>query len=209
MKKVSRITDRFIILCGLALLSSGFGDRLQVLADDPPEAQSPRAAYFPKVTLRTQDDKDVTFYADLVKGKIVVINFMYTRCEGKRCGEGTKNLVKLQNALGDRLGTEVFMYSITLQPEHDTPEELKEYAKIYGAKWTFLTGKAEDITSLRRKCGLSYPDPKKEEDSKQHSGMMVIGNDSLDKWTTASILASPDRILQIIERMKPPKAGEK
>jgi protein SCO1/2 len=190
-------------------LCSGFGDRPQVLADDPPEAQSPRAAYFPKVTLSTQDGKDVSFYTDLVKGKIVVINFMYTRCEGKRCGEGTKNLVKLQSALGDRLGKEVFMYSITLQPEHDTPEELKEYAKNYGAKWTFLTGKAEEITSLRGKLGLSYPDPKKEEDPRQHSGMIVVGNDSLDKWTTASILASPDRILQIIERMKPPKAGEK
>jgi protein SCO1/2 len=209
MKRVSRITDRFVFLCSLALLSWGLGDRPQAVADDPPKAESPRAAYFPKVTLKTQDGKDVSFYMDLVKGKIVVINFMYTRCEGKRCGEGTKNLVNLQKALGKRLGKEVFMYSITLDPEHDTPEELKEYAMNYGAKWTFLTGKAEDITTLRRKLGLSNPDPKKDEDRTQHSGMIVIGNDALDKWTTAAILASPDRILQIIERMKPPKVPEK
>src|SRR5262245_46878825 len=67
------------------------------------QLKNPRETYFPKVTLLTQEGKDVSFYDDLIKGKIVVINFMYTRCDGQLCGDGTKNLVKLQNALGDRL----------------------------------------------------------------------------------------------------------
>jgi protein SCO1 len=209
MKQVSRLTCRFLFPCGLAVLSLGFSDRLQALAQDTPTAQNPRAAYFPKCVLTKQDGKELNFYMDLVKGKIVVINFMYTRCDGKLCGEGTKNLVKLQKALGDRLGEEVFMYSITLDPEHDTPEDLKKYAKKYGAEWPFLTGKPDDIITLRRKLGLSNPDPKKDEDPTQHSGMIVIGNDALDKWSTAPILASPDRILQIIQRMKPPTPLEK
>ena len=75
------------------------------------------------------------------------------------------------------------MYSITLDPEHDTPELLKEYAKTYGVKpgWTFLTGKAEDITNLRRRLGLFNSDAKKDADQTQHSGMIVVGNEALNK----------------------------
>ena len=105
---------------------------------------------------------------------------------------------------------------------------LKEYAKRYGARWTFLTVKAEGekkkvevITTLLDKLGLANPasrvvskrnkldgkaDPivKAEEARKQHTGMIVIGNVQLDKWNKASILSSPARILQMIERLKPP-----
>src|SRR5260370_40143581 len=114
MRKASRITDWVVcLLLPLALLSWGGTGHAQSLTDDS------RADYFPKATLKTQDNKDVNFY-DLIKGKIVVINFMYTRCDGKLCTQGIENLVKLQKALGDRLGKEVFIYSITLDPEHDT-----------------------------------------------------------------------------------------
>jgi len=187
------------------------GSRSQALAEDARKAEGPRAEYFPKLTLQTQDGKDVDFYEDLVKGKIVVINFMYTRCTGELCVSGTKNLAKLQDALGDRLGREVFIYSITLDPEHDTPAVLKKYAESYGVRpgWTFLTGKAEEITNLRRKLGLFNSDPKKDAELKEHTGMIRIGNEPLDKWSTTSILSSPDRILQSIERIKPPTAPRK
>src|SRR5262245_33954832 len=122
-----------------------------------------------------------------------------------------KNLVQVQQALGDCLGREVFMYSITLDPEHDTPAVLKKYAETYGVKpgWTFLTGKTEDIEMLRRKLGLFNWDPKKDADRKQHTGMIVIGNEALNKWSMTSVLASPDRILEMIERMKPPAPSQK
>jgi protein SCO1/2 len=214
--RVFRISGRLEFVFALALLSWGVSDRLRSLAGDSPQAKAPRAAYFPKITLRTQDGKEVLFYEDLLKGKIVVINLMYSRCDGQLCGEGTKNLVKLQNALGDHFGREVFMYSITLDPEHDTPDVLKDYAKMYGARWTFLTAtaedntkKVEDITSLRRKLGLFNSDPKVDADRKKHTGMIVIGNVVLDKWNRTSVLSSPDRILQMIERLKPPAPPQK
>jgi protein SCO1/2 len=115
--------------------------------------------------------------------------------------------VQVQRALGDRLGKEVFMYSITLDPKHDTPEVLKAYAKKFGVKpgWTFLTAKdPEDITRVRRKLGLSNKDPKKDAELSQHMGLLVIGNEPFNKWTTTSVLSGPDRILQSIERTKPP-----
>jgi protein SCO1/2 len=211
MKKMDRFNGRFVFLFALALSSWGVGDRPQTLADDSPKTDNPPAAYFRNLTLQTQDGKEVRFYEDLIKGKIVVINLMYTRCDGILCDQGTKNLVKLQNALGDRLGREVFIYSVTLDPEHDTPAILKEYATKYGVKpgWTFLTGDAKVINELRGKLGLYNSDPKKDADPTQHSGMIRIGNEPFDKWSTTSVLSSPDRILQIIERMKPPTPTQK
>jgi protein SCO1/2 len=122
--------------------------------------------------------------------------------------KGITNLVQVQKALGNRLGREIFMYSITLDPEHDTPAILKAYAKSHGASWTFLTGKAEDIEKLRRKLGLFNSDPKVDADRKKHTGIIKIGNEVIDKWTSISVLSKPERILQMLERVKPPKSDQ-
>jgi protein SCO1 len=174
---------------------------------EPPDG--PRAAYFPKVKLKNQLDQDVNFYEDLIKGKTVLINVFYTECDGKLCSKGTDNLVKLQNALGDRLGKDVFMYSISLRPEHDTPKVLEQYAKDHGAKWQFLTGKPEDVQQVLEKLGLSTPDLKVVGDPKQHSGMVRIGNEAIDKWTSASVLDDPDHIRKLIANVKPPKRASR
>lgn len=164
--------------------------------------------------MKTQDDKEVNFY-DLTKGKIVVINFMYTRCDGKLCTQGMENLVKLPKALGDRLGREVFIYSITLDPEHDTPAVLKDYAQMHGARWTFLTGKTGEaegikkITNLRKDIGLYNSNPALDEDRKQHSGMIKIYNEALNKSESTSVLSKPDRILEMIQRVKSPTPPNK
>src|SRR5437016_4071837 len=100
-----------------------------------------RQRYFPDVVLFTQDRKDVRLYQDLVKDKLVLINFMYTSCD-RVCPRVTQNLVKVQHLLGARMGHDVFFCSFTLDPTHDTPEVLKDYAKMHGAGqgWSFLTG---------------------------------------------------------------------
>ena len=91
------------------------------------------------------------FYDDLIKDKVVVINFMYAQCEGI-CVPVTQNLKRVQNLLGKRVGRDIFMYSITLKPEEDTPEKLKHYVQMHKLKpgWTFLTGKPDEIQTLRR-----------------------------------------------------------
>ena len=180
------------------------------------------ADYFPKVTLQTQDGKDVRFYDDLVKGKTVIISLFYTSCDV--CERATKNIEQLQKALGARAGRDVYIYSITLDPAHDTPKVLKAYAEKHGAKpgWLFLTGKSEDIALLRNKLGLSNLTPEmraklglpkkdsnKDTDQKLHTGMIVIRNDAYNRQTHTSALATPDQILQIIERMKPPSELKK
>src|SRR5262245_46356106 len=87
-----------------------------------------RSAYFPNVVLQTHDGRSVRFYDDLLKDKIVLINFMYTVCRGS-CPTVTRNLLRVQKLLGGRVGRDIFMYSISIKPQEDTPERLKEYAE--------------------------------------------------------------------------------
>src|SRR5438445_3368601 len=136
-------------------------------------AAGPRAGYFPDVVLRTHENKTVRFYDDLIRGKIVLINFMYATCKGL-CPRQTANLMQVQKTLGDRIGRDIFMYSLTLKPEQDTLEVLREYATGHGVKrgWLFLTGKPGDIEKLRRKLGFAYSNPARDKDTTRHIGVV-------------------------------------
>lgn len=104
--------------------------------------------------MRTHDNRSVRFYDDLIKGKVVVINFMSAECEGI-CPGMTANLVRVQKLLGPRVGRDIFMYSITLEPDHDSPAVLSAYARDHGAGpgWAFLTGRREDSDAVGRVRG--------------------------------------------------------
>ena len=122
-----------------------------------------RQRYFPNLLLTTQENQQVRLYDDLIKDKVVLINFMYTSC-GRICPRTTQNLVSVQRLLGERAGHEVFMYSFTLDPTHDTPDVLKEYAQMHhvGPGWQFLTGKPDEMEVLRRwESGIELRDPVK------------------------------------------------
>src|SRR5471030_2509897 len=123
-----------LLLCLAASLASR-----SVAADRAAARSGPT---LPNVLLRTQDNKPVRFYDDLIKGKTVVISFMFTSCKAI-CPMTNVNLLKVQKALGGHMGRDVFFYSLTLDHKTDTPEVLHKYAKAIGAKpgWTFLTGR--------------------------------------------------------------------
>jgi protein SCO1 len=165
----------------------------------PAQGAGPRAGYFPNVTLYTHEGKAVKFYDDLICGKLVAINMMYAQCEGI-CPGMTQNLLRVQERLGDRVGRDVFMYSISLLPEQDTPERLKEYVEMHhiGPGWQFLTGARADIELIRYKLGFYDNDPEVDGDRSQHTGMVRIGNEALDRWSMAPALAEPETIAQAI-----------
>ncbi len=162
-------------------------------------ANGPSAARFPNVTLTTHEGTEVQFYQDLVKGKVVLINFMYATCTNS-CPTYTANLVRVQQLFGDRVGRDVFMYSISLDPEHDTPQVLSQYAKNYGVQpgWTFLTGSTANITTLRRRLGLRDPDPVVDADKTQHIGVVLYGNERFDRWAACPALSEPKEIVKYI-----------
>ena len=170
------------------------------------EREAIRERYFPNVVLTTHLGKEVRFYDDLIKGKIVTINFMFTTCP-KVCPRITENLVKVQKLLGHRVGRDIFMYSITLDPENDTSPVLKKYAKIHhvGAGWLFLTGKPDDIELLRRKLGFTYTNPQRDKDKEKHIGNVRYGNEPLQLWAACPGLAHAEWIAESISWVDWPK----
>ena len=142
--------------------------------------------YFPNVELTTHEGKKVRFFDDCIDGKVVAINFIYTTCPDA-CPLETARMTEVQQILGDRVGKDVFFYSITIDPEIDTPEVLADYAQRYrtGPGWTFLTGRERDITLLRQKLGLYIPDIQSD-DSKDHNINLIIGNQTTGRWMKRS-----------------------
>jgi protein SCO1 len=165
-----------------------------------------QARYFPNVELTTHQGKKVRFYDDLVKDKIVVINFMYAQCEGI-CPGITANLAKVQKILGERIGRDIFMYSITLKPEEDSPKELQHYVEMHRVKpgWLFLTGKPDEIDMLRRKLGFSDTNPKLDKDKTNHIGMVRYGNEPRQWWAMCPGQAHAEWIVSSILWMDGPK----
>ncbi|WP_137819400.1 SCO family protein [Pseudomonas sp. 2FG] len=159
-------------------------------------------SYFPNLRLYTHEGKAVRFYDDLIRGKVVAINMMYTSCTGI-CPTTTANLRLVQKLLGARAGRDVFMYSISLQPEVDTPQILKAYVEQHhvGPGWWFLTGAPADIEQLRFSLGFYSPDPLVDGNKANHSGMLRIGNDAYQRWTMAPALADPEQILATINHV--------
>src|SRR5438132_472841 len=164
----------------------------------------PRAGYFPDVVLRTHENKTVRFYDDLIRGKIVLINFMYATCKGL-CPRQTANLVQVQKALENRIGRDIFMNSLTLKPEQDTPEVLRDYAKGHGVKpgWLFLTGKPDDIETLRRKLGFVNSNPARDRNNSKHIGVVLYGNEALDRWAACPALTDAGEIAKYVLWMAP------
>lgn len=149
------------------------------------------ADFFPNVALITHEGKTVRFFDDLIKDKVVMINFIFTRCPDA-CPLETARLREVQRILEDRVGKDVFMYSISIDPEHDTPEVLGEYAKKFevGPGWLFLTGKEADITHLRKKLGL-YNEEEEGGNLQAHTLSMLIGNQKTGRWTKTSPFENP------------------
>lgn len=186
----------------LAMLGlAPFAGIAKARAASPDEAsrRELQETFLPNVELTTHEGKKVRFYDDLVKGKIVVINFMYADCTGI-CPGITANLMNVQKLLADRIGRDIFMYSITLRPEKDKPKELAHYVEMHGIKpgWTFLTGRPHDIEKLRRSLGFYDNNPELDKDRTNHIGMIRYGNETRQWWAMCPGQAKPAWIARSI-----------
>jgi protein SCO1/2 len=144
--------------------------------------------YFPNVELTTQDGMKVRFYDDLLKGKQVAINLIFTDCK-EVCPLETANLVQVHRILGERVGKDIFFYSISIDPERDTPAVLKDYAQKFGAQWLFLTGKPEDIKLIGKKLALIRD--RDAATNSHHAAQLMVGDEPNGQWTRNSAVDSP------------------
>jgi protein SCO1 len=152
------------------------------------------AHYFANLTLTDQDGRRVDLYRDLMKGKVVAINSFFTSCAGS-CPVMAKAFAHVQEKLGDRVGRDVFLISITVDPATDTPAMLKKYATDWKARsgWTFLTGSSDEVGAALKKLGLFV------ESRETHQNLILVGNDRTGLWKKLFGLAKPDEITSLIE----------
>jgi protein SCO1 len=200
MTNISRRASLRIGSCAAvgAGLLVGPGGRENSWASGSPR-ESIRARYFPNVLLTTHEGREVKFYDDLIKDKFVTINFVYTSCT-VTCPTTMANLRRAQEILKNRVGRDLFMYSISLDPEHDRPEVLKKYAQTHGVKpgWLFLTGTREDIRQVRRGLGLELADPVADGYKDNHIGILRYGNERYMRWGSVPTIANPSWIAKSI-----------
>ncbi len=203
-----------VLIAGLAacigvslLFAAGAGRAAAAPAGSPWGAD-----YFPNPVLVNQDGERRHFYDDLLKGKVVAINFIFTSCPNA-CPVETAKLRQVQQALGERVGKDVFMYSISIDPARDTPAVLKAYAQRFkvGPGWEFLTGRQEDIRALRKQLGLFAGDRSEQENFDDHSLSLIVGNEATGRWMKRSPFDNPrvlaDLLGGALHNYKTPRAG--
>jgi protein SCO1/2 len=151
-------------------------------------------SYFTDTPLVDQDGRQLRFYSDLLKGKVVVINSFFTTCKDI-CPVMATTLAGLQEKISDRLGKSVYLISITVDPDADTPARLKEFAEHMKARpgWEFVTGRKDDLELVLRRIG-QYPEIRE-----SHMSLFLIGNDRTGLWKKALGIANPDDIISIVE----------
>jgi len=172
-----------------------------------PHPNSQGAAKFTNAVLRTQDNKEVKFYDDLIKGKQCVVNLMYAECHGA-CPLVTTVLKRTYRDLKDRMGKDIFFYSISVKPQDDTPAALKHYAQMRNADlpgWYFLTGDQYDIETIRYRL-FNMGHIGVDTDFAMHSGTFRIINDATNYWGHAGAFASQENIMQRIAWADPYKS---
>ncbi len=159
-------------------------------------AASMDAGFYPNVPLINQDGKTLRFYDDVIKGKVVTINFMFTSCTDS-CPLETAKLLEVQRRLGNHVGKNVHMYSISVDPDRDTPEVLKAYMKKFnvGPGWQFLTGKIENIDQIRKKLGMYVEG---ENELSDHTISFVIGNEVTGRWVKRSPFDVPEALVTVL-----------
>ena len=166
--------------------------------------QNSAQKYFGEIELVNQNGEKMRLYSDLLKGKVVVINTFFATCQGS-CLPLNRNLEKVQAAMGDHIGKDVYIISISVDPTVDTPARLKEYATKLNAKpgWYFLTGEKEKVDFALYKLGQYV------ENKLDHLNVFIIGNERTGLWKKAFGLAQSEELVKVVESVLNDKPEEK
>jgi protein SCO1/2 len=163
-----------------------------------PEGSRFNEKYFTNVPVITHKGETVPFYDALIKGKMVVINFIYLSCNDI-CPLTTSRVAEIRRKLGDMVGRDIFIYSITMDPENDTPELLNDYAEAFdaGEGWVFLTGSPDEIKKLRWRLG------ERSRNLYEHRNDLVFGNEITGEWSRSSVYSDIDLTVRKVRELDP------
>ena len=183
-----------LLLAGAASAQQPAGQPTAQVPATTSSGESAAEKYFTDIQLINQNGEKMRFYHDLLQGKTVIINSFFATCQGS-CLPITRNLEKVQEALGDRLGKDARIISISVDPEVDTPPELKAFSKKFHARpgWYFLTGSKEDVAFVLKKLGQYV------EDKNDHFNIVIIGNERTGLWKKAFGLAKSEELIKVVD----------
>lgn len=161
--------------------------------DSEPDPTGPTKVAIPDVVVMDQNGNKVHFYSDLIKGKTVAVDFIFTTCT-TICPPLTANFAKVQKTLIEQGKTNVHLISVSVDPEGDTPEKMKNYAEMFHAQpgWTFVTGTRTSLEQIWRAFSINASV------KQDHPATVVIGNDATHSWTYASGLASAGKLVTAV-----------
>ena len=190
--------ERRLMLSVLGGAALGATERLHAAVGRERQAHP----YFPDPVIYDHTGKQVRFYTDLLKGKVVVINMMYTVCT-RICPTNIARLREVQAQLGARSGRDVHLYSLTLRPELDSPGALAAYAKKFDLApgWSFLTGYPKDMDLIRRKLGFYDTDPVADADIANHTGALRLGNVRRDRWLMMPNRSAATQVVRALDNL--------
>jgi protein SCO1/2 len=179
--------------CGMTLVKQGAKKETKTVPEPATNADSFSSMKIPNAPVLDQNGKQLNFYSDLIKGKTVAINFIFTTCT-TICPPLTATFRRVQQDAAAR-GLNVQLISVSVDPTTDTPERLRDFASKFKAEpgWTFVTGDKAEIDSVLQSLGAAVSN------KNDHTPMILIGNDTSDYWTRAYGLTSPTRIVELID----------
>lgn len=156
------------------------------------ESEQKAREYFTNLEVIDQDGQSLRFYDDVLKGKVVAINFIFTNCQGA-CPLMTRNMTVVRDMLGAELGEDIYFVSISIDPVRDTPAAMKEFAETHYADqegWRFVTGDPENLEYIVKRLG-QYND-----NVEAHSTLLIAANVRTAHWTKIPPNVPPNGIVE-------------
>lgn len=200
--KPQALTLGVLLLAGLPAIAPGHEGHHPPAK--PASVEKIAKLQIPDTPLRDQEGRPVHFYSDLVQGKVVAVNFVFTSCTTVCLPMGA-GFGKLRAMLGDRAGKEVHLISVSVDPATDTPAKLKAWSQKFGAGrgWTLVTGDRNEVTRLLKSLGAYAPNPE------AHSPLVLLGNDARGEWTRANGLSTPAQLAALLDGLARREQGGK
>jgi len=197
MKKLSNL---IVVLClGLALLPQAALSKESVTVSSAAAvsntasdaaAEEKARKFFTDLEVIDQNGKKLRFYSDVLKGRVVLISFIFTNCEFA-CPMQAQKLKQARAAMVPTIKDDVWYVSLSVDPDRDTPEAMKKFAERQGvdeSRWIFLTGDKQNLETIIRKLGQYTPDVE------AHTTLMLAGNTITRHWTRVMPMLTPPDI---------------
>jgi len=194
MKRSARVLALALSLCAAAAARAQDHQHHHPAPAPPPPAA--RAFAVPDVEVQTQDGQSRHFYRDLVQGRVVAMNFVFTSCTTV-CPTMGATFARVQKMLAEK-GSDAALISVSIDPANDTPQRLSAWSQRLGARpgWTLVTGNKTDIEAILKSLGLFTADPA------AHTPVVLVANEPEGRWERVDGLATPTAIVEAVGRME-------